>query len=297
VFHRSAAARANPATRPGPAVPDREVFRLVTPVVLWWVWVAFAAANVADFAVQGGPGRFEIVVLAVIATVTGLAYALALRPRVVADPAGLRIVNPFRDHGVPWSAIQTVDTGDWVRVHYAPGPAGYASPSSAASKAISCWALYISARIKRRQAGRGLRSNAVPSVYRGRLRHASLAGGLDPEPGYAAGSRLPDEARYLASLPAAQAIAVRLDSRAARERKQATPANPAPTDSNPAQADSAPADSAQADSAQADSAQVGPAQASSGRPGPPGAVTARWAWFPLAAVVLPALTLLIILLA
>jgi Bacterial PH domain len=257
VFHRSAAARATPAARPAPAVPDREVFRLVTPVVLWWVWVAFAAANIADFAVQGGPVRFEIVVLAVIATVTGLAYALALRPRVIAGPAGLRIVNPFRDHDIPWPAVQTVDTGDWVRVHCAPGPPAAASPSSAASKAISCWALYISARTKRRQAGPGLRSNAVPSVYRGRLRRASLAGGLDPEPGYAAGSRLPDEARYLASLPAAQAIAVRLDSRAARERKQAGP----------------------------------------GRPGPPSTLTARWAWFPLAAVVLPALALLIIVLA
>jgi Bacterial PH domain len=252
VFHRSAAARANPAGRPGPAVPDREVFRLVTPVVLWWLWVAFAAANVADFAVQGGPVRFEIVALAVIATVTGLAYALALRPRVIAGPGGLRILNPFRDHGVPWSAIQTVDTGDWVRVHYAPGSPAVSSPSSAASKAISCWALYISARTKRRQAGRGLRGNAVPSVYRGRSRRASPTGGLDPEPGYAAGPRLPDEARYLASLPAAQAIAVRLDSRAARERKGVTQAGP---------------------------------------------VTARWAWPPMAAVLLPALALLIVLLA
>ncbi len=32
---------------------DREVLRLVPPVVLWWVWVAFVVANVADFTVQG----------------------------------------------------------------------------------------------------------------------------------------------------------------------------------------------------------------------------------------------------
>ena len=38
------------------------------------------------------------------------------------------------------------------------------------------------------------------------------------EPGYAENSRLPDEARYLASLPVAKAIAVRLDTRAGRER-------------------------------------------------------------------------------
>ena len=99
----------------------REAFRLVPPLVLWWVWVAFAAANLADFAIQGAPARLAAVVSAILATVTGLAYALALRPRVIAEPAGLMIVNPFRDHRVPWAAIQAVDVGDWVRVHYAPG--------------------------------------------------------------------------------------------------------------------------------------------------------------------------------
>jgi hypothetical protein len=36
--------------RDAPAV-GREVYRLGTPVVLWWVWVAFAVANVVDLAV------------------------------------------------------------------------------------------------------------------------------------------------------------------------------------------------------------------------------------------------------
>ena len=136
-----------------PPQGNREVFRLTPPVVLWGVWVAFAAANVADFAVQGAPARFALVVSAILLTVTGLIYALALRPRVIAGPDGLTIVNPFRDHHVPWTAIQAVDTGDWVRVHYAPGGTAVgpaAPPSSSASQAISCWALYVSARVKRR---------------------------------------------------------------------------------------------------------------------------------------------------
>ena len=136
------------------------MFRLAPPVVLWWVWVAFAAANVADFAIQGAAARFAVTVSAILVTVTGLAYALALRPRVIAEPSGLTIVNPFRDHHVPWAAITAVDTGEWVRVNYAAGqaapgadqPGAAGSPSSAASKAISCWALYISARTKRRAA-------------------------------------------------------------------------------------------------------------------------------------------------
>ena len=42
-------------------------------------------ANVADFAIQGPPARFAIVVSAILIAITGLAYALALRPRVIAS--------------------------------------------------------------------------------------------------------------------------------------------------------------------------------------------------------------------
>jgi hypothetical protein len=211
---------------------------------LWWVWVAFAVANIADFAIQGASARFVTVVSVLLVTITGLAYALALRPRVIADQAGLTIVNPFRDHHVPWTAIQAVDTGEWVRVH-------------AASQAISCWALYISARTKRRAARVG-RSGPAARPRRGGLLRPALPAMFDPAT--AAGqlgdghARLPQEAKYLASLPAAKAIAVRLGTRADTERARAQ-------------------------------------RAGSGPPAVP--VMASWAWPPLAAVVLPALALLI----
>jgi hypothetical protein len=218
VFHRSPAARAV-----APAIQrqtgGREVFRLVPPVVLWWVWVAFAVANVADFVIQGASSaRFATTVSAILATVTGLAYALVLRPRVLADQGGLTIVNPFRDYHVPWAAIQTVDTSDWVQVHYLPdgdapaAPDGDAPavPSSAAAKVISCWALYVSARAKRKA--------ARPPRRRGNWLRPYLPDGFGGETGYAGSSRLPEEAKYLASLPVAKAIAVRLDTRAGQER-------------------------------------------------------------------------------
>ena len=240
--------------------PNREVFRLTPPLILWWTWVAFAVANVADFAIQGAPARFAIVVSAILVTITGLAYALALRPRVIAEPSGLTIVNPFRDHHVPWAAIRAVDTGEWVRVHYAPGEAAADPDSSASGRAISCWALYISARTKRRAARAGPMD--APGVARPAMRprtrrvvaRSGMLAAAGQESGYAENSRLPEEARYLASLPAAKAIAVRLDTRAARER-----ARTGPDRENP--------------------------------------VTARWAWPPIAAVALPALALLIIVLA
>jgi Bacterial PH domain len=250
--------------------PDRDVFRLTPPVVLWWVWLAFAVANVADFAIQGAAPGFAIVVSAILVTITGLVYALALRPRVIAEPAGLTIVNPFREHHVPWAVVQAVDTGEWVRVHYAPGPAATADPpsiSSAASKAISCWALYISAGAKRKAARAApaaapgfARPASRPQPQRTRSLSGRLASTADwlgttrQEAGLAGNSRLPEEAKYLASLPAAKAIAVRLDARADRERArlgQAMPTSP---------------------------------------------VTARLAWPPVAAVAVSLLALLIILL-
>jgi len=69
---------------------------------------------------------------------------------------------------------------------------------------------------------------------------------------------MPAEARYLASLPPARAIAATLDTRAERERVRARKAGSAQD--------------------------------------PPSPVTARWAWFPLAAIAIPALALLITLL-
>jgi len=256
---------------------NREVFRLAPPLILWWVWVAFAVANVADFVLQGASARFSIVVSAILLTITGLVYALALRPRVIAEAAGLKIVNPFRDFSVPWAAILTVDTGEWVRVHYAPAetaaarradppssPNGARPASSARSKAISCWALYLSGRAKRRAARAGApgRPGYARAASRPRPRgilprgyHSAMSDMLavsGQEPGYAENSKLSDEARYLASLPAAKAVAVRLDSRAARERSRRDPGTPV-------------------------------------RP-----VTARWAWPPAAAVALPALALLIV---
>ena len=219
-----------------------ETFRLTTPVVLWWVWVAFALANVVDLAAQGSPAHSALVIDAIVLLITGLAYALALRPRVIADQAGITIVNPFRDHHVPWAVIQRVDAGDWVRVHHTRD----SSPVSAVEvpgRAIECWALYVSARAKRRDA------RGAPPPRSGGFRGFGQQQADEM-------ARLPAEAKYLASLPAAKAIAARLDALAAKERGRA----------------------GRADSGQA------------GRPSP---VTARWAWFPFAAVAVPALALLI----
>ncbi len=211
-----------------------DTYRLTAPVVLWWVWLAFVAANVVDWAVQGTSAGLAVRAGAIMLAVTGVVYALGLRPKVVADDAGITVVNPFRDHRVPWTAVKDVDTADWVLVRTA---------ETAGDTAIYCWALYVSARARRR-ANTPLRKSLAMAKLRG----------VAVDPGTGISSRLPDAAQYLASLPPAKAIAARLDARAENAR------------------------------ARNDSAVVP-------------AVTARWAWFPLAAVVAPAVAMLAVLLA
>src|ERR1700722_8166640 len=186
------------------------------------MWVAFVVANVADYAAQGLPSaHFGAVLGAVLLLVTGVAYTLALRPKVIEDGDGLTVVNPFRVHRLPWPVIDSVDTGEWVRVRYAAEASG---PGSQV-RAVYCWALYVSTRARRKVAV-GTAAGA-PGVPR-RLRGLVAAG---PGGGYAQpSSRLPEEALRLASLPVSAAIAARLDSRADKERKRAGGGGAGPTE-------------------------------------------------------------------
>jgi hypothetical protein len=216
---------------------------MTTPVVVWWIWVVFAVANLVDLGVQGSAVHFVLRIAAILAVVTGFVYALALRPKVIAGPDGVEIVNPFRVHRVPWAVVQQVDTGDWVRVHHTRDGAPV-TDVEAPGKAIECWALYIPARMKRREA-RGI-PRTQPGVYR---KASSMVGQAHDVP---ESSRLPAQAQYLASLPPARAIAATLESRAAKARAR--------------------------------------------RAAEPGPVTAAWSWPPIAAILVPAVALLIVLL-
>ena len=253
-----------------------ERFRLAPPIVFWWAWVAFVAVNVVDYAVQGLPSaRFGSVVAAVLLLVTGLAFTLALRPKVIAGDDGITVVNPYRTHVIPWRLVTLVDTGEWVRVHYAssagPRPDGAGSAvtagggrgfaaapggtgSSADAAKVDCWALYVSTRARRKIAAGPPRPRdplATGSIgLLGRVGRAARTREELANPRYA--SRVPDEAQYLASLPPAKAMAVRLDSRADRERARPDQGEPSPR------------------------------------------ATAAWSWPALAAVVIPAVILLVL---
>jgi len=145
----------------------------------------FAVANVIDLGVEAQP-RFAAMVSLVLLTITGVAYACAFRPRVVADEAGLSVVNPVRQWRVQWSTIRQIEVRDWVRIQCARAPGGDAT------KTIECWALFATARVKRNYSRR-----AQDHI----TRSADTA-------------RLPDEARRLMSLPTVVIIARQLERRA-----------------------------------------------------------------------------------
>jgi|SRR5579863_402666 len=115
-----------------------QVFRSPTAIIVWWVWVLFAAANLIDLAVQGRD-HLSVVAAAILVLATGIAYVTAQRPRIVADGAGVTVVNPLRDHRVGWAGVTNVDLADLLRVHY---------QDQGRDKVIHSWAVHYSRRRK-----------------------------------------------------------------------------------------------------------------------------------------------------
>jgi hypothetical protein len=111
------------AVRPGPAGPAADagpsrppdLYRSMVALVVWWVWVVFAAANIIDLAVQGH-NHFSAVVIAILVLITGVAFVTAFRPRITADDEAMTIRNPLRDHRVPWGCVQSLELGDSLEV-------------------------------------------------------------------------------------------------------------------------------------------------------------------------------------
>ena len=82
---------------------------------------AFSLADGLPSGLVPHRATFDALVTALLVLViTGVVYSCAWRPKIVADTSGIAVINPVRDHQVPWAAITTVDVVNAVRVHYAP---------------------------------------------------------------------------------------------------------------------------------------------------------------------------------
>jgi PH (Pleckstrin Homology) domain-containing protein len=167
--------------------PDKpQVFRSPTAVIVWIVWLLFAVGNWVDLAVQGRD-HTSAVAAAILLLATGAAYVTAQRPRIIADETGLTVRNPLRDYRIGWAGVAKVDLADMLRVHCqggagGTGPAGSGglrevAPPGQHNKVIIAWAIHYSrrrqfaaeARARRPARSSGLRGSSLglPSGGRG----------------------------------------------------------------------------------------------------------------------------------
>src|SRR5215472_18111569 len=177
------------------------MFRLPGAVVAWWAWVIFAAANLIDLAIQGRSHTAAEVAVA-LAGITGVVYACALRPRVVADSGAITVVNPLRDHRVPWGSVTGVDLAESVQVHYVP------EADAPQVKVIHSWALYARRRSR-------LRSEFIQHGRSGRRLARSYPDSYGPP-----------SAETMTKQSAAQLMATQLDQLARDARERGAAAGP-----------------------------------------------------------------------
>jgi hypothetical protein len=260
-------------------VEKPQVFRSPTAVVVWVVWLLFAVGNWIDLAVQGRD-HLSVVAAAVLLLATGAAYVTAQRPRVIADDAGVTIRNPLRDHRIGWAGVAEVDLVDLLRVHCAwGGPPGAAPADREHHKVISAWAVHYS---RRRQFA------AEARARRGARRSASaFPAGFGRSYGSAALAREPASA----SEAEAEKIVKLLQERATAARAEAVWAGSTVEIA-------APQPSAEAAPAADPAPGTAPAAATTTVPatGSTEPLTSTWSPRALAALLIPALILLIVIL-
>ena len=142
-----------------------QTFRSTTALVVWVAWLLFAVGNWIDLAVQGRD-HASVVAAAILLLATGVAYVTALRPRVIVDDVGVTIKNPVRDHRISWAAVTDVDLMDLLRVHCTLGER---------PKVISAWAIHYS---RRRQYAADVKSRRATARTAGGDRPSLFGGGF-----------------------------------------------------------------------------------------------------------------------
>lgn len=253
--------------------------------MVWWVWLLFLVANLVDIAVQGRD-HASAVAAAILVLVTGFAYVAAQRPRVIVDDAGVTIRNPLRDYRIGWAGVTKADLADLLRVHTA-----WDSPQDGKrhTKIVSAWAVHYSRRRKLVAENRARRA-APPRSFRAMSR-GSLGSPPPPDPSSAGEI----EAEKVVRLISERATGAQVESlwaagtvpiSGARSVKPAK----APKDANGLEA----ADTATATAADADDAAGLAASAGLAGSGWLEPLRSNWNATALAALIIPALIVLIV---
>jgi hypothetical protein len=260
-------------------VEKPQIFRSPTAVVVWVVWLLFAVGNWVDLAVQGRD-HLSVVAAAVLLLATGAAYVTAQRPRIIADDAGVTVRNPLRDHRIGWAGVAEVDLVDLLRVHCAwGGPPGAAPADREHHKVISAWAIHYS---RRRQFA------AEAKARRGPRRSTSA---FPVGFGRSYGSVGPAREPASASQADAERIVKLLQARATAAHAEAAWAD-SPVETTTAARPAAATDSTEP----VPTAQAAPGTTAVAAAGLAGPLTSTWSRRALAALLIPALILLIVVL-
>ncbi|HEX3310961.1 MAG TPA: PH domain-containing protein [Streptosporangiaceae bacterium] len=267
-----------------------QIFRSPTAVVVWVVWLLFAVGNWIDLAVQGRD-HLSVVAAAVLLLATGVAYVTAQRPRIIADDAGVTVRNPLRDHRIGWAGVAEIDLVDLLRVHCAwGGPPGAAPADREHHKVISAWAVHYSRRRQfaaEAKARRGARrsASAVPVGF-GRS-YGSAAPPREPVSGAEA------DAERIVKLLQARATAARAEAVWADSTVETAGPHPAPgTDA----VEPTPATQPASGTTAAPAAQAAPGTTTVAAAGWIEPLTSTWSRRALAALLIPALILLVVVL-
>jgi hypothetical protein len=256
-----------------------EVFRSPGSLILSWAWFVVAVIILVDLAVQGRD-HVAVVTAAAVLVITGIVYACAYRPKIVADSAGVGLINPVRDHRVPWASVVKVDVVNAVRVHCTP------APGADHGKVLYSWAVQSSPRSARRAAMRRETANQKRGRLIPRPRSLQPPPGTPPPGSAPRYGEMPDAAKEALDRSSAEFTAGRLSELAQHARQAAARAAAARLPADQGQRGEPVADLAAAVTADPLAAGDSPAAAEQ--------VTAQWAWLAIAAMTVPLLLLLLV---
>jgi len=113
--HDRGTAASTAAGGAGDEAAKPQTFRSPFALLIWWLWVLFAVANLIDLAVQGRD-HLSVVAAFILLLITGVLQVTMQRPRIVADGQGLTIMNPLRNHRIGWAAVAGIDATGQLRV-------------------------------------------------------------------------------------------------------------------------------------------------------------------------------------
>ncbi|MEW6931915.1 PH domain-containing protein [Trueperella pyogenes] len=90
---------------------------------------ALAVISLVGSAVNGGIGEM-LWALPIASVLVALGWTVFHNPRLEVDPEGLRVVNVFREHLIPWSDLAMVENRWGIYVH-----------TKASGRKVSVWAI------------------------------------------------------------------------------------------------------------------------------------------------------------